>query len=383
MSMTSKRDYYETLGVSREAAAGDIKKAYRKKALENHPDRNPGDEAAIERFKEASEAFDILGDDEKRARYDRYGHAGVSGPEGGAGFNDISDIFDAFGDLFGGSFFGGGGRGRSRGRRRARQGESLRTSLNIDLLEAASGCKKEVIIERRELCSICDGSGSKPGSSPVDCEYCGGQGQVIQSQGFFRIQTTCPACHGEGKLIREKCSPCNGTGRENKEFHLEVHVPGGVDSGMKLCVRGEGEPGAGGGPRGDLYVEIYVKPHPLFEREGQNLTCKIPIAYSQAVLGTELEVPILTGRHQLTIPAGTQTGNIFRLKRYGMPNPHGGSPGDLFVQIHVDVPKKLSQRQEELIRELAEIEHVEVTQHSKSFFEKLKNYFAPEQDTDA
>jgi len=368
--MASQKDYYEVLDVPRDATPEQIKKSYRKLALEHHPDRNPGNDEATARFKEAAEAFEVLGDDEKRSRYDRFGHAGVSG-NGGPGFTDLNDIFDAFGDLFGGGLFGG-----TRRRGRSRQGNSLATSLTINLLDAASGCSRELEIHRAELCSTCDGSGAKPGSQPQSCDYCGGNGRVVQSQGFFRIQTTCPACRGAGTVIRDKCPRCRGSGRESRTIKLEVQVPAGVDNGMQLCLRGEGELGPGGGPRGDLYVDIHVKEHPLFRREGPNLICEIPITFTQAALGTELEIPILKGRHHLNIPAGTQPEQVFRLKGYGMPDPHGRRAGDLFVHVQMEVPQKMTERQEELIRELAELEHVHVSSHRKTFFEKLKDFFS-------
>lgn len=367
--MASKRDYYEVLGVSRDAGDGEIKKAYRKLALANHPDRNPGDEGAVDRFKEASEAFEVLSDTNKRSRYDRYGHAGVSG-NGAAGFSDVGDIFDAFGDLFEGFGFGG-----SRRSRRGRQGASLRTSETITLLEAAKGCTRNLEISRRELCTNCGGTGARPGTEPQNCDYCGGHGQVVQSQGFFRVQTTCPACRGDGKVVRDRCPECHGSGRETKATQLEVKIPPGVDTGMQLCLRGEGEPGQNGGPRGDLYVDIRVKDHPLFQREGVHLTCKVPITYSQAALGTELEVPLLEGRHTLMIPPGTQPDDVIRLRGMGMPDPHGRAQGDLFMRVQIEVPKKLTDRQEELVRELAELENTHVSPHRKTFFEKVKELF--------
>ncbi len=377
--MATRRDYYEVLDVPRAASPEEIKKAYKKLALANHPDRNPGDEQAVSRFKEAAEAFEVLSDADKRARYDRYGHAGVSG-NGRTGFSDVSDIFDAFGDLFEGfGLFGGGGRTRSR-RRSGRKGESLATSITIDLLEAAAGCTRDLDVRRREICSTCRGSGAKPGTTPDRCDYCGGHGQVVQSQGFFRIQTTCPACRGEGTVIRDRCSHCGGTGREAKNIKLEVKIPPGVDTGMQLCLRGEGEPGHGGGPRGDLYVDIHVRPHPLFQRDGTRLICRVPITYSQAALGAELDVPVLDGRYTLSIPPGTQPGEVFRLRDFGMPDPHGGRRGDLHVEVQVEVPKKLNDRQEELLRELAELERADVSPHRKSFFESLKDYFGLHDD---
>ena len=376
VSMTEKRDYYEVLGVRRDASADEVKKAYRKVAVANHPDRNPGDEAAIERFKEASEAFEVLSKPEKRSRYDQFGHAGVSG-NGGAGFSDVGDIFGAFGDIFG-DLFGGGSRTRQRG---VQQGSSLQTAISIDLLEAANGCKNQIEVERQELCSTCDGSGARPGSRPATCDYCGGQGRIVQSQGFFRVQTTCPACRGEGRIVREKCPQCRGNGRESREFKLVVEVPPGVDTGMRLCLRGEGEPGPHGGPRGDLYVDIQVRSHPFFERDGLDLMCAVPITFTQAALGTSIEIPLLGGKQELDIPAGTQPNQTFVVRRQGMPDPHSGRRGDLIVEVQVEVPRKLTPQQDELLRDLAKTEHSEVSPYRQSFFDKLKNYFAPHEDS--
>jgi len=377
--MPAKRDYYEVLEIARESSTEEIKKAYRKQAMKFHPDRNPGNEEAAERFKECAEAYEVLADNEKKARYDRYGHAGLgNGSGGGAGFQDVSDIFEAFGDIFGGVFGGGGGgrRGRS-----GRRGESLRTSITIDLLEAAKGCKRTLEIDRPVECETCQGSGAKPGTQPETCQYCGGRGQVVQSQGFFRVQTTCPACRGEGKVVREKCEKCRGSGRENSHVSLEVNIPAGVDTGMQLCLRGEGEPGFHGGAPGDLYCDIQVKQHPFFQREGVHLICHVPITYTQAVLGAELEIPLLEGREKLTIPAGTQPDAVFKIKKQGMPDPHGRGRGDLRVHVQLEVPKKLNARQKELLHELSEIERTNVGTHRKSFFKKLKDYFS--QDADA
>jgi molecular chaperone DnaJ len=372
--MATKRDYYEILGVARDAAPEDVKRAYRKAAAANHPDRNPGDQAAVERFKEAAEAFDVLGDADKRALYDRFGHDAFARAGGRQpGFTDVSDIFSAFGDLFEGFF--GAQAGRAGGRRPTR-GDSLRCMINLELREAAFGCTRAVEIQRAELCSTCDGSGAKPGSSAEKCSYCAGRGQVVQAQGFFRIQTTCPACRGAGEIIRDKCPRCAGSGREEKNVKLEVKVPAGVDNGMQLCLRGEGEPGDYGGPRGDLFCDIRVAEHPLFIRQGHDLVCAVPVSFSQAALGTALDVPLLDGKHLLEIPAGTQPGDIIRLRGKGMPDPHSRRKGDLLVEIHVEVPRKLSERQEELLRELAEVEKKNVSAHQRSFLEKLKDYFA-------
>lgn len=375
--MATKRDYYEVLGVEKKAAADEIKRAYRKAAAANHPDRNPGDDAAVERFKEAAEAFDVLGDTQKRELYDRYGHDAFARGGRQPGFNDINDIFGAFGDMFEGLF--GGQTGRGAGRRPTR-GESLRCAIELELREAAFGCTRTVEIERAELCPTCDGSGAKPGSSPETCGYCGGRGQVVQAQGFFRIQTTCPACRGAGQVIRDKCSQCAGSGREQKTVRLEVKVPAGVDNGMQLCLRGEGDPGDFGGPRGDLYCDIHVAEHPLFERRGQDLVCTVPVSFSQAALGTELDIPLLDGKHRLPIPAGTQPDEIIRLRGKGMPDPHSRRKGDLLVQVHIEVPRKLNPRMEELLRELAELEEKNVSSHQKSFLEKLKDYFGASED---
>jgi molecular chaperone DnaJ len=378
-TMASQRDYYEVLDVPRDAGADQIKRAYKKLALANHPDRNPGDADSIARFKEAAEAFDVLSDDNKRARYDRYGHAGVQGAGGraGGGFGDLNDIFDAFGDLFGG---GGGGGMFGGGQGRRRRGASLQTALTIDLLEAATGCSREINIKRAEACDTCDGSGARPGSIPTKCEYCGGHGQVVQSQGFFRVQTTCPSCRGAGQVIRDKCSDCNGQGKVAKESVLDVKVPAGVDNGMQLCLRGEGEAGVQGSAAGDLYVDIRVRPHTLFKRDGRHLLCQVPISYTQAALGTTIEIPLLAGRHQLKVPKGTQPNETFRLRGKGMPDAQGGPTGDLLVEVQVEVPRKLNVREKELLRELAELEHANVSPERKSFIDKVKEYFSLEDD---
>ncbi|MGQ0636973.1 MAG: molecular chaperone DnaJ [Planctomycetaceae bacterium] len=375
--MAAQRDYYEVLGVKRDSSPDDIKRAYRKAAAAHHPDRNPGDHAAVERFKEAAEAFDVLGDPQKRNLYDRYGHDAFAARNGGRpGFHDVDDIFSAFGDLFEGLFGAGGGRRAAR--RGPSRGDSLRCSVSLQLKEAALGCTRTVEIQRAELCSTCDGSGAKPGSKSERCTYCGGRGQIVQAQGFFRIQTTCPACHGVGELVRDKCPGCLGTGRENRAVRLDVRVPPGVDNGMQLCLRGEGEPGDMGGPRGDLYCDLHVADHPFFRREGHDLICNVPISFSQAALGTKFQIPLLDGRHNLEIPAGTQPGEVLKLKGKGMPDPHSGRKGDLLVEVHVEVPRKLTPHHEELLRDLAELEKKHVSAHQKSFFEKLKTYFAPD-----
>ena len=377
--MAEKRCYYEILSVTREADDVLIKKSYKKLATKYHPDRNPGDDDAVASFKEAAEAYEVLSNPQKRQTYDRYGHEGLSGAGGraGAGFSDVSDIFDVFGDLFEGFGFGGSSRRRRGG---ARQGESIQTDLKITLLEAAEGCERTIEVHRRELCETCSGSGAKPGSSPVGCDYCGGHGQVVQSQGFFRMQTTCPSCKGAGTVIRDKCSECRGTGRVATELKLDVKVPPGVDTGMQLCLRGEGEPGLGGGGRGDLYVELYVEEHSLFQREGSELTCHVPVTYTQAALGAEIEIPVLEGRHEQTIPAGTQPGDVIRIPGGGMPDPRTGRRGNLNVVVQVEIPRKLDEPQEELLRQLAELEHANVSPHRSSFLKTLKDWFTAGDD---
>ena len=374
--MPAQRDYYEVLGVARDASAGEIKKAYRKIALKNHPDRNPGDDEAVERFKEASEAFDVLSDDTKRSRYDQFGHSGVSGA-GGGGFQDVGDIFSAFGDIFDSFGFGGGGQSRGGGRR----GSSLQARAEIDLIEAATGCTRELHISRHEPCETCDGSGARPGSKPVTCSTCAGHGQVVRSQGFFQVQTTCPACRGAGESISSPCVDCGGKGRQMQDIVREVKIPAGIDSGMQLCLRGEGEVGTRGGSRGDLYVDIEVRSHPLFERDGMDLMCRVPVTYSQAVLGADIEIPTLNGRLDFNIPAGTQPGSVTRIRGKGMPDPRTGSRvGDLLVEVQVEVPRKFNARQEELLRELAELEEADVTPQRKSFFDQVKEFFGAGED---
>ncbi|WP_010581752.1 molecular chaperone DnaJ [Schlesneria paludicola] len=379
--MATKRDFYEVLGVAKSASDDEIKRAYRKLAGKYHPDRNPGDASAVTAFKEAAEAFDILSNPDKRARYDRFGHAGVEmGAGGGGGFQDVGDIFEAFGDMFG-DIFGGGGR-RQGGGPRPRKGDSLQTSLTIELLDAAVGCTREIEIEKHVSCVTCNGSGAKPGTQPVKCDYCDGRGQVIQSQGFFRVQTTCPSCRGRGTSIREKCPDCRGQRVISQSSKLEVKVPAGIDNGMQLVLRGEGEVGESGGPPGDLYVDIRVKTHPLFNRDGRNLMCDVPITFAQAALGTQLDIPILTGKHNITVPPGTQPGEVFRLKSQGMPDPHGGPRGDLLVQFHVEVPKKLNKKQEELLRQLAELDDKQVSPQRKTFFDSLKTFFSKDEEAE-
>ncbi len=374
--MASKRDYYEVLGVERSASGREIAESYRRLAIKYHPDKNPGDGEAIGRFKEAAEAFEVLHDDEKRARYDRYGHAGVEA--GARHFDDIGDIFSAFGDIFGGGVFGdlfGGGRGG----RRVRKGADIGVTVRLDLMEAARGVTKSVEIERHETCGDCKGSGAKPGTKPSSCHYCGGRGQVVQSSGVFRVQTTCPVCNGAGSVVKDPCPKCRGQGAVGKRVKRDVIIPAGIDHQMRMRLAGEGEPSPQGGPPGDCYVQVEIEEHDLFQREGQHLIVRAPITYSQAALGATIAVPTLEGQDDLEVPAGTQPGEVFKLRGRGMPDPRHRGRGDLLVQVNLEVPKTLSAREEELLRELAQEEKANVSQHRKTFFEKLKDYFvAPE-----
>lgn len=380
--MAEKADYYAVLGVTRTASKKEIATAYRRLALKFHPDSHPGDENATQKFKEAAEAYEVLSDDGKRARYDQYGHAGVDG--GGAHFTDVEDIFEAFGDIFGGGLFGdffGGGGGRRRSRRR--RGHDIRCDVTLDLEEAATGVTKTVEIERAEPCDKCGGSGAKPGSSREVCRRCGGHGQVVQSAGILRVQTTCPTCHGAGHVITQTCEQCHGTAYQAARVVRKVAIPPGVDRGTKVRIEGEGEPSPDGGPRGDAYLFINVRPHSLFQRDGDHLILQLPISYSQAALGASIEVPTLQGPDNLDISRGSQSGEVYRLRGRGMPRLRGGGNGDLLVQTFIEVPKKLNDEQEKLLRELAELEHAEVTPHRKSFLEKLRDYFAPPAEDDA
>lgn len=371
-TMAEKRDYYEVLGVGGSATDGEISEAYRKLALKYHPDRNPGDQDAVARFKEAAEAFEVLSNPEKRARYDRYGHAGLEGIAGGAPhFRDVSDIFEAFGDVFG-DFFGMGRRSRGR---RVHRGTDIRCEVALDLIEAAHGTAKVVRFQRHEKCDTCGGSGAKPGTRPESCPYCGGRGRVVQATGIFSMQTTCPSCHGSGSVIRHPCSTCRGGGFVPKRVTRKVIIPAGVDDQSTLRLAEEGEPSPDGGPPGDCYCFIRVAEHPLFERNGQHVICQVPISYTQAALGAKIEVPTLDGREEIEIPAGTQNGEIFRLKGRGMPHPRYHTRGDLLVQIHVEVARKLDVEHEKILRKLAEYEERDVTPEQKSFFKKLKKYF--------
>ena len=372
--MAEKTCYYEVLQIERTATKVEVDRAYRKLAIKFHPDSNRADENAVAKFKEATEAYEVLSDSEKRQRYDRHGHAGV---EGVHQFNDVEDIFEAFGDLFGGGsgMFGDLFGSRGGRRRRARRGADIRCDVTLTLEEAARGVEKDISFRRRVRCDTCEGNGAAPGSQPTTCNTCGGRGQVIQSAGILRVQTACPTCSGTGQQISQPCVPCRGSGLQNKRAQLTVTIPAGVDDGMRVRVQGEGEASPDGGQVGDCYCFITVRPHDLFKRDGNHLILQLPISYSQAALGAEIEVPTLGGRHQLRVDAGTQNGEVFTVKGMGIADPRGGRAGDLLVQVFVEVPKKISAEQERLLRELAELDLESVLPHRKSFLDKLRAFF--------
>lgn len=366
----SKRDYYEILGISRTATEVEIKRAYRTQAVKHHPDKNPDDPHAEEKFKECAEAYAVLSDAQKRVAYDRFGHAGVgSGADAGfdPGFSNIEDIFDLFG--FGDMF---GGRGRTRST--VQRGSDLRYDLEITLEEAANGKEEKLFIPRLEKCEECSGSGAEKGTKAETCITCGGQGQTRYQQGFFSVMRTCPNCQGKGQIIRNPCKNCKGQGRIEKEKTLEVKIPAGVETGSRLRVTGEGEAGVNGGPSGDLFVVIHVKEHDTFERQGANLYSAVPVTFAQAALGAEVKVKTLDGEEELKIPAGTQTGTVFRLKSHGMPALGGKGRGDLFVAVTLITPKTLTKEQRKLLEQLAEIEDTEFS--DESFMEKVRNIFS-------
>ncbi len=346
------KDYYEILGVSRSATADEIKKAYRKLALKYHPDRNPDDKEAEERFKEAAEAYEVLGDAEKRQIYDRYGIDGLRN-SGYQGPGDFSDIFSSFSDIFDDLF----GFGRARHQRSGpTRGADLRYDLNITFMEAALGTEKEIRITRADTCPGCGGTGAKEGSDPAICHQCGGRGQIVRAQGFFRVSTTCPACRGEGRIISDPCEDCGGAGLREVEKTLSIKIPAGVDHGARMRVSGEGEGGLRHGPPGDLYVFLYVEPHEYFHRDGYDVHLRLPVSMTQAALGCRIEVPTIHGKSELDIPAGTQPGDTLVIEGEGIPRLRGGGRGDMIVEIEVRVPKKLSAKQRELLEEFADLE---------------------------
>lgn len=347
----TKRDYYEILGLTRDASDEDIKRSYRKLAMQYHPDRNPGNKEAEEKFKEASEAYEVLRDPEKREIYNRYGHEGLSGT-GFSGFSGFDDIFSSFGDIFEDIF---GFTGSRRSRTAARAGADLRYDLNISFKEAIFGTEKDIDLEKYETCGECHGTGAAPGTSPEICPRCRGTGQVTQSSGFFSISTTCPQCRGEGRIIRTPCKKCHGSGRVRIRKKVHLKIPGGVETGSRLRLRGEGEEGRMGGPNGDLYVFIHVEQHEFFQRDGDDIYCQVPISITQASLGGNIEVPTLEGHETLKIPRGTQSGKVFRLKGKGAPHLRGYGKGDQVIQTVVKIPTHLTKRQEELLKEFARI----------------------------
>ena len=369
----SKRDYYEVLGVSREASNDELKKAYRRLAMKYHPDRNPDDEEAEARFKEAKEAHEILSDSQKRAAYDQFGHAGVDTSAGGGAGGFQGGFSDIFGDVFGDIF------GRAGGRRGSQvfRGADLRYRLDLDLEQAVFGDEVTLDIPTYVGCERCGGNGSEPGSSPQVCDTCGGHGQVRMQQGFFSVQQTCPKCHGKGKMIVDPCRDCHGQGRIQKTKHLSVKIPAGVDDGDRVRLSGEGEAGENGGPAGDLYVEVQVRPHELFQRDGTNLSSDIPVSFATAALGGTIEVPTLDGQVALKIPAETQSGRVFRLRGKGVKNVRGGSVGDLYCRVQVETPVNLTKQQKQLIQDLEDSISTNTTKHSpqgRSWLDGVKKF---------
>jgi molecular chaperone DnaJ len=378
---STQADYYEILGVERDASGDQIKSAYRKLALKHHPDRNPENKhEAEEKFRHATEAYSVLSDPQKRQVYDRYGHAGLGNRGFETNFNEsiFADFQDILGDLFGmDDVFGGAGAGRRRGRgARGQRGADLRYDLSLTFEDAAAGVKSRIRISRHEVCESCKGTGAKPGTGMSTCETCRGRGQLAYQQGFFSITRTCPACQGAGQVIRDACETCRGQGRIERDRTIEVPVPAGVETGTRLRMAGHGEPGTNGGPAGDLYIFLEVKEHPFFERRGADLYCSIPVSFPQASLGAKLKIPTLHGEDDLDIPEGTQSGQIFRKKGKGLPDPHGGR-GDLYVNIRVVVPSKLTREQRRTLEQLGETMKIEnkPAERSSSFFDKVKDIF--------
>lgn len=374
--MATKKDYYEVLGVNRDASEEDIKKAYRKLAMKYHPDRNPDNPKAEVQFKEAKEAYEMLSDDQKRAAYDQYGHAGVD-PSMGAGGAGFGGFGDAFGDIFGDIFSGARGGQRSN----VYRGADLRYNMEISLEDAAKGTETKIRIPVQSSCEACNGTGAKKGKSPVTCSTCNGHGQVRMQQGFFSVQQTCPKCHGTGKVIKEEdqCGTCHGAGRVKQNKTLSVKIPAGVDEGDRIRLSGEGEAGVNGGPTGDLYVVVHLKPHHIFQRDGGNLHCEMPISFSTAALGGEIEVPTLDGAAKMKIPAETQTGAVFRLRGKGIKPLRANEHGDLMVHVVVETPVKLTEHQKKLLKEFEASTQADAGKHSpknKSWVDKAKDFFS-------
>jgi molecular chaperone DnaJ len=371
----AKRDYYEVLGVNRDAADEDIKKAYRRLAMKHHPDRNPDNPKAEEHFKEAKEAYEVLSDTQKRQAYDQFGHAGVDpsmgGGQGGAGMGGFADAFsDIFGDIFGGR--GGGGRSN------VYRGADLRYNLEISLEEAARGTETRIRIPTMAECESCHGSGAKKGTTPTTCPTCGGHGQVRMQQGFFSIQQTCPKCHGTGRYVADPCPTCHGGGRVKQHKTLSVKIPSGIDEGDRIRLSGEGEPGVNGGPPGDLYVQIHLKAHPVFQRDHDDLHCEMPVSFTVAALGGEIEIPTLDGGARLKIPAETQTGKVFRLRGKGIKGVRSISQGDLLCHVVIETPVHLTDRQKELLREFEVISQGNATKHNpkaQGWIDKVREFF--------
>ena len=370
-----KRDYYEILGVQRGATDQEIKSAYRKLALQFHPDRNPNNPDAEEKFKECSEAYAVLADSEKREMYNRFGHAGVGAAAPGGGFD--ASVFQDFGDIFG-EFFGFGdlfGGDRSGRRTRSQRGADLREDITIEFEEAAFGTEKQITYRKHELCEKCNGSGSAQGKAPASCRTCGGRGQVRYQQGFFSIARTCPTCQGAGSMISDPCTNCRGEGRVVQQKTIDAKIPAGVEDGTRIRFTGVGEAGVHGGPPGDLYVVLNVKEHAFFERQGNDIYCVVPISFTQAAVGTEIQVPTLEGEQMLKIPEGTQSGTILKLRGKGIPVLNGHGKGNLFVEVRVQTPTKLTKRQRELLHELQGIAQVENKPQRTSILGKMKDIF--------
>ncbi|MFP5459138.1 MAG: molecular chaperone DnaJ [Bacteriovoracia bacterium] len=378
--MADKRDYYEILGVSKTSSKEEIKKAYRKLAMQYHPDRNPDNKEAEAKFKEASEAAEVLLDDQKKARYDQFGHAGMgqgAGPGGfGGGFSgDFGDLGDIFGDIFGEMMGGGRRRGGGGRRSRAQMGEDLQAEMEITFEEAAFGVEKEIFVHKAATCGDCSGTGAKKGSTPTTCDMCHGHGEVRRQQGFFTISQGCPKCQGSGQMIKDPCGTCNGQGRVRKKETLSVKVPAGIDEGQRLKLSGQGDGGVHGGPSGDLYVLIRIKEHEFFSRDTFDVICEVPVSFSQAALGAEIEVPTLGGRVSMKVPAGTQSGKKMRLKNKGIAKLGGYGLGDQIISIHVETPTKLSAEQRELFERLAALDSNQSNPMTKGFFDRVKDLF--------